>query len=393
MADQQINVAFLLYSMTGGGAERVAATLISHFPEKFSIHLVLINGPVEYPLPEHIPVTMLRKHQPQRWRRIMSLPGVRRRYINFCRQNKIQISLSFDEIPNFINASLPGKPNCGAIKILTVHNPPSVRYGTNTLSHRIHRQLIQRFYPRADKIICVSKGIKYDVEKYLQQHHQETVYIYNPIPVAEIRQATSVSHTPPDNPFVFLHVGNFRVQKNHSLLIRAFEYAAIKGAELWLMGNGPLLEKIQLQVRNSSVADQIRFVGFDSNPYTIMHKAHCLVLTSFYEGLPMVILEAMACGLPVISTDCPFGPREILSPATSITDTPTDQIEITEYGILTPTGDMEKFATALRLLFNDRHLYEKIKQPVLRRASEFDASLICDEYIRIFESEIRKAHI
>lgn len=125
--------------------------------------------------------------------------------------------------------------------------------------------------------------------------------------------------------FTFISVGKFRVEKNLQLLLQAFSLLKDLPIQLIIIGGGPLETNLKQQAGELGIADKVWFGGFKSNPFKYIKNANCFVLSSHTEGFPNVLLEALACGKSVISTDCKSGPREILAAATDM-DTVLEKI-------------------------------------------------------------------
>lgn len=187
--------------------------------------------------------------------------------------------------------------------------------------------------------------------------------------------------------FSFIHVGRFFPQKNHINLIRAFSKLNREDSQLILLGKGgeegdtfnmskKLVEELHLQ-------DKVIFIGFDNNPFKYLKRSHVFVLSSDFEGLPMAILEAMSIGLPIISTDCSTGPREILSPSSDYSYVNNNTVELAEYGIIVPTNQPDLLAEAMDLLYSDNILRERLSRKSLLRIKAFDIKNISKEYTNV----------
>ena len=150
-------------------------------------------------------------------------------------------------------------------------------------------------------------------------------------------------------------------------LIRAFSEVRKKHvAKLVFLGEGPLKEELEDLAKTLGVGDSLSFPGFVSNPWSYMSRSHAFVLSSRWEGFGRVIVEAMASGTPVISTDCDYWPGEINTSGRS--------------GLLVPVDDVERLAEAIEKVLDDEELASSLKSEGLRRASDFDARKICTEY-------------
>jgi glycosyltransferase involved in cell wall biosynthesis len=158
------------------------------------------------------------------------------------------------------------------------------------------------------------------------------------------------------------------------MLIEAF--SRLRGpAELWMLGEGPLETELRDLAQRLGVADRVRWLGFQDNPYPFFQAADCFALTSDHEGLPNTIIEAMACGTPPVSTRCPYGPDELIEDGVS--------------GRLTPVGDVDAFGTALAELCADREGAADLGRAAHARAHrDFDTATVCSTYEAAFEKVV-----
>ena len=132
------------------------------------------------------------------------------------------------------------------------------------------------------------------------------------------------------------------------------------------------------------IHEKVQFTGFQSNIKYYLEKADCFVFSSDFEGLGNVLIEALNAGLPIISTDCPYGPREILAPHTDERLLLQDQIELAKYGLLTPAGNMNFLADAMRIMMTDASLRNNYRGLAHERASDFDIKTISKQYFDLF---------
>ena len=152
-----------------------------------------------------------------------------------------------------------------------------------------------------------------------------------------------------EDTFYFVTAGRLVRQKGQWDLLKAFRLLCDtqKRAELLILGAGPLESDLKELAQTLNISEKVHFLWFQDNPYAYMKRADAFVLTSLHEGLGNVILEAMACGLPVISTDCSAGPREILAPGSDLSAKAAD-VEYQSYGVLVPEISTEQqFDTVL----------------------------------------------
>ena len=182
---------------------------------------------------------------------------------------------------------------------------------------RLSYGLVPWLYRKADLIGAVSSGVRDDIAAAVGLPAARVALLHNPVSTDRLPEQMAA---PIDHPWfggtnapVILGVGRFSAQKNFQLLLRAF--AALRRerpARLILLGDGELRPELEALARTLGIGDDIEMPGFDPNPFRFMARAGVYVLSSDWEGLPTALIEAMACGCPVVATDCLGGPREIL---------------------------------------------------------------------------------
>ena len=230
--------------------------------------------------------------------------------------------------------------------------------------------LLRRMYPEADRIIAVSRGVADDLRTLVGLPPELVTTVYNPVVDSELaKKAEAPIDHPwfmPGAPPVIIAVGRLTEQKDFPTLLRAFaQVRAQRQARLLLLGEGELRRKLEALVRELGVDQDVSLPGFASNPFAYMARAAVFVLSSTYEGLPGVLIQALACGCPVVSTDCPSGPAEIL--------------ENGQYGQLVPVGDPAAMAQAILATLDappDRGLLQK-------RASLFSVDRAVEQYLEV----------
>ena len=228
--------------------------------------------------------------------------------------------------------------------------------------------LIKRFYPWADGIVVVSRGVRDDMAQLTNIPSERITVIYNPSVVkAEVleRAQAPLDHPwfLPGQPPVLLAVGRLQVQKDFPMLIRAFaQVRQTRPVRLLILGEGkqrPMLEEL---IKKLGLDGDVSLPGFVVNPFAYMSRASIFILSSRWEGLPTVLVEALCCGTPVISTDCPSGPREILQDG--------------QYGQLVPVGDVVALAHAI-----EATLQGKTPNPPPESWRPYDLESVLNQYI------------
>ena len=203
--------------------------------------------------------------------------------------------------------------------------------------------LLRRAYLNADAIVAVSDGVADDLAAYAGIPRERITTVYNPVVGpdlgAKAREPLDHPWFAPGEPPVILAAGRLDPQKDFSTLIRAFaELRSRRPVRLMILGGANRIrlayaEELRALPATLGVADDVAMPGFADNPFAFMARASIFVLSSLYEGLPGVLIQALACGCPVVSTDCPSGPAEILDNG--------------RFGPLVPVGDVAALARAI----------------------------------------------
>ncbi len=229
------------------------------------------------------------------------------------------------------------------------------------------------FYRFADKVIGISKGVADDIRALAYLKADKVSYIYNPVVTEQLRkdfeddQEVSLKDNPQQK--LIITSGRLSFEKDQETLLHAFAIVRkTQDVKLVLLGNGPLEEKLKQTAAELDISEYVHFAGFVQNSVAYMKQANLFVMTSLLEGFCNTIVEALYCGLSVVSTDCPSGPREILDNG--------------NYGHLTPVRDAAALASGMISALE--HPFDAQKQK--ERALCFTVDAICDEYLKLFET-------
>lgn len=321
------DVSLFLRGLHCGGAERAMINLADGFVNRgLNVDMVLIRaeGPyLEQLNPEVRVVDLAAQWKP------FSVPKLAQ-YLKDVNPKTLIASLHYP-----CEIALWAKQLAGSsTRVMVVeHNTLSVEDKRSI--HHLTPLMAKWFYPWADQIVAVSYGVADDLARVMGVGSDRIQVIYNPVLLPQVlTQAKEPVNHPwfaPGEPPVILGVGRLTPQKGFPTLIRAFaRVRQTMAARLVILGEGPDLEQLQALAEDLGVADSVAFPGFLINPYAYMAKSAVFVMSSVYEGLGNVLIEAMGVGTPVISTDCKSGPSEILAKG--------------KYGALTPVGDSEAIA-------------------------------------------------
>ncbi len=335
MTTPRPHLAIFLRDLQAGGAERNAAILASRLVrDGYRVDLVLARaeGPFLSRLDPAVRLFDLRAR-----RMATSLPGL----LRYLRRERPEVLLSKTPLADL--TALAAKRLLGGRDtryVITAENDwyaPGVRPDVRQM--RLALRLIPLAYPWADGIISVSGGVADSLARYSGLPRERLEVIYNPVLGEELFRAREEPLThpwfAPGQPPVVLAVGRLSKQKDHATLLRAFApLRAERPARLLILGEGPERGALSRLAEELALGDDVALPGFAPNPFAYMARAAAFALSSRWEGLPNVLIEALACGSTIVSTDCPSGAREILAGG--------------RYGQLVPVADPPALAAALR---------------------------------------------
>lgn len=296
-----------------------------------------------------------------------AVPGLAA-YLNHRRPAALLSALSY---PN-IAAVLARRLSAASTRtVISVHNHLSVATAeADRAADKHFPRLACRVYPEADRIVAVSDGVAEDLAHTLQLPRSRITTIYNPVFRPDI---VSLARAPLEHPWfapgappVILGIGKLKPQKNFGGLIRAFaRVRATRPARLLILGQGPEREALLSLAGQLKVADAIALPGFVANPFAYLGRAAVFTLSSAWEGLPTVLIEALACGCPVVSTDCPSGPAEILKRGVD--------------GSLVPVGDDVALAHAILATLDNPPDRDRLRH----RARQFSIDRAAEHYLSV----------
>lgn len=239
------------------------------------------------------------------------------------------------------------------------------------------RLLIPWLYKSADKIVAPCHAVHDDLLTWLPELRGRTCVIYNAgvdDSIAKLRHEPTA--LPPASLCaapVVVAIGRFVPQKGFAHLLDAIALLRRRlPVKLWLIGTGPLEDVLKARAHELAITDCVWFAGFRENPFALIKQANVFALSSLWEGFGLVVTEAMASGTPVVATDCPYGPSEI--------------IRNEREGLLVPPGDPVALASALERVLTDPDLQQTMTAAGLRRAQDFSASKSASEHGELFQA-------
>lgn len=359
-----MKMTFFLPSLSGGGAERAMLNLANGLVEcGYSVDLVLAYAEGPYLSDVHESIRLIDLNAS---RVLSSLPGL----TSYLRREQPQALLSALDYANVVAiwaTRLAGSPSR-----LAVNEQNTISISTRnsaSLRQKMILHLVRRFYPWADYVIGNSQGVAEDLSKVTGLTSKRIKILHNPVVTPDLREKARapLNHIwfEDNQPPVVLAVGRLTKQKDFPTLIRSFANVhRTQPVRLIILGEGPDRPALEALVKTLGLEDDVALPGFVRNPYSYMSRASLYVLSSRWEGLPTVLIEALYCGLPIIATDCPSGPREILADG--------------QHGVLVPVGDVSALTKAIKagLAGKAPHPREESWQP-------YSLDVIIDQYVKL----------
>lgn len=360
-------ISIFLPSLNGGGVDRVMVTLANGFAARgYAVDLVLASAQSPF-LGDVSPG--VRIVDLQAGRVIKALVPLAR-HLGRTRPAALLSAMNHANVVAALAYRWSGVPSR---LVLSEHTTISVvAQRERSVVGRIVYALVPWVYRWADGITAVSQAAARDLEQFAHLPAGAVRAIYNPFDLQRIhRMAYDEPRHPwlaPGQPPVVLAIGRLAEEKDFPTLIRAFAQSRSRGnARLLILGEGPLRPALLAEAAACGLPEEdFQMPGFVDNPYAFLARAGVFVLSSRWEGLPGVLIEAMACGTPVVSTDCPSGPHEIL--------------EGGRWGRLVPVGDSAALANAIdAVLATARNALPDVR----RRAADFDQERAIDAYLAV----------
>ncbi|MEQ1531391.1 MAG: glycosyltransferase [Methylococcales bacterium] len=358
------HIAIFIPTLEVGGAERVSVILANGFAERgnrVTLLTVQSSGPFRSQVDAGVDIVALGGSGV-----LTALPAL----IRWLRQSRPDAMLSMMSHTNLI--AIVARIISRTPFRLVISERISLAHVVPGLKLRLVRSLMRKLYGKADHITTVSKAMADEISAFTKVDASKISAIYNPVIDKNfIRQMDEIDHnlhpwfSDPDRTII-LAVGRLDPQKGFDTLLGAFAIVAEKNrsASLILLGEGGHRADLENLIGELGLEDRVALPGFSSNPFPSMKMARVFVLSSLTEGLPGVLVQAMACGAFVISTDCPTGPREIL--------------EDGKWGALVPVQDAGALANEIVA-----SLGEVKGRNARLRASFFDEKSALDQYLNV----------
>jgi len=372
------NILILIASLNKGGAEKIVSLILKEFDKdkNLNIQLVMMESGIDYEIPTSIQPKILSTSEKSGIRKLLELPFVAWQLSNYIKENNIDVVMSFLYRPNYVNvmAKFLGAKHKSVINIVSTTS----RYLNEGIFGRINLFLIRHLFNKSDLIVSNSYGVSEDL-KSLIDVTTKTDVIYNPIDIEEINKEKNICK---DIKFDFIKqtqyiisVGRLIPLKRNKDLIEAFDTLQKNdnNIELIFLGDGLLKDELIEYCEKLNIQNKVHFLGNVSNPFYYLNNSDLFILNSELEGLPNVLVEAMAVELPVVSSDCKSGPREILVNET--------------YGLLYPVGDIKILVEKMKIYLYSNIDKEEIKVKSLTRLQDFDIDKSMAQYKKALDIE------
>ncbi len=361
-------IAFFISNLGGGGAEKVFLNLVNHFYSKeLPVLLILRHKRGEYldELNPAIKIAEIGSNNPLK---------MLYKIISICKKHEISVLISSQRYNNIL--SILAKKNLCVKVIGREANTfdgiinSSDQNTISTLKNQLVFLLMKALYPLADLIIANSQDTADDILKHIRISRKKVKVINNPIVNDHIfvkgDEAIGNKRFEKLSKPLIIAVGSLTYQKNYEFLVKSFKQVSVSipDANLVILGKGHLEDNILQLCKKLDIEQRVHLLGFVKNPYKYMKHSDLFVLSSRFEGFGNVIVEALAMGLPVVSTNCPGGPHEILDNG--------------KYGTLVKLNDMKEFSDAIIEKLNSYH----DKRISINRSNNFTIEMIADLYCK-----------
>lgn len=368
----------------GGGTERVISTLSQQLSENYDVNILTLNHSRKL---YHFSGNYFTLQIGKRWlNKLLKITKLFNLYyilkiFQISKYIRPDIIISFAEYVNFLTIISKKAFRMKMPLIISVRCNPRLQYQNKSL---LFQFLIKHLYKSktVNNIITVSKGVSSLLNHQFCIPNNKIHTIYNFIDIEKIKKISThtvnkdLTFFHNSDIFKFITVGRLSYEKGHLNLIKAFKKVLLQkpNAYLVIIGDGELKRSINAIIQDFKLDKQVFLLGNRRNPYKFLDKSDVFVLSSYYEGFPNSLIEALACGLPVISTNCDYGPREILGN--------------NEYGLLVEVNSIKSLAESMILMAKNHKLRIKFINQGLKRAKDFDINNNIFDWIKVVERYI-----
>lgn len=371
--DNKKKIVFVINSLDYGGAEKIFISLLAALDKSvFDVEVVVLEGKDKAFIASrcNCPFTVLDKRKPIDFFRLVFSLG------NLLKRKKPDLIVSFLTYSNYVVLLSRAIFNY-KIRIVVAEHSVVSRCGVGVAGF-IRKFLVKIAYPLADNIVVVSNGCKDELVSEFGVAEEKIKVIYNGIDIDALNRLSSNEVSHPwfkERIPIFVTVGRLTKAKNHQLLLRAFALLCRQGNyRLVIIGHGDEEIKLKELARVLGISDSVLFLGYQDNPYKFIVKSSVFVLSSSWESFSLAIVEAMSLGVPVVSTNCSFGPGEI--------------IDNNRNGLLVPVSDVEAMAHAMSKMVSNNHLREEFIKNGLLKVQRFRLDNMIGRYVDLLNKEL-----
>lgn len=369
---QTERITLFLPSLRGGGAENVLVRIANYLATHMDYRIDLVVATAEGPL--------RKKLQPE----VRLIDLGRRRVVHtviplsfYLRRERPNVLLSTMTHTNVVAAAaiyLSGR-RCMRFVVREANYFSKLRHHARRFNEKMSLVLARWVYERVDKLIAPSADMAGDLQETLGLPKGKVAVIYNPV---EVEQIHSLANEEVRHPWlnnknstpVILSVGRLEAQKGFDILLQAVaEVRKNRAVRLIILGEGKQRPALLRLCDELGIADSVEMPGFVDNPYPYMRQASLYVLSSNYEGMPNVLIEALALGTPIVSTDCPSGPREVLRNG--------------DFGLLVPVGDPRAMAAAILTVLDAPERYGMTPEREAWVRQNFALEQVVQKYLHV----------
>ncbi len=382
-------VVFFIPTLAGGGAERVVSELSCNMNGRIEQFIILFEEKIGY---QHKATVLSLGLSGNSTTNLLLKPvQMLRRFVRFRRAVKgikPDVVLSFLQA-NIINVMVGISFSRRNYKIVLSERTATAKIEliTEGIYGLVNRMVMKFFYNKADRIISVSEGIKEDLAGKFGINASRIEVIANPVDSQKLNclAMEDVSHSWfKERIPIIITVGRLSPQKNQKDLILALSQLKERADyRLVIIGEGELGEDLKRLSGSLNLGNNVLFLGFQKNPFKYIARSAIFVLPSLFEGFPNAMVEAMALGCPIVASDCPTGPREILSPGSVAAA--EESLLYARYGVLFRTGDMVSMTKGMKRLLTDQQLKSEYSRLGKERAMDFDVKKIACKYMSLLK--------
>ena len=375
-------VTLFINSLTSGGAERVLSIIATELvAQNIEVNLICIEKDNAYTIPAEVNITYLStlSKYDSNLKKFLYLPYLAYKLKKYTKKHQTSLIQSHIYRANFINilSKLFGsKHQVQVVEITSINNLID-----GSFPKKINFMLVKLLYKHVDLVIFKAEKMKEEFLKNIPKIKNFKV-INNPYDIQKIQKLSQEEvhdfHFNKDIQYI-ITVGRLSSEKRHKHLIDSFVHLN-ETIELIIIGEGELKESLHSTIEEHNLINRVHLLGKKENPFKYIRHSNLFVLSSEGEGFPNVIVEAMICHTPTISTDCISGPREILAPNTDINFQLTEGIEVAQNGILYPVDNQKSLIEAINTLLNNEERKKVYQQNGLKKSQEYALEKIIKKY-------------